>query len=46
MITVEEAFRKFKSRLELNDREQRNASARHKEVEARFLGPHVRKSHE
>ena len=32
MLTVDEAFRKFKSRLELNEREQKNASARHKEV--------------
>lgn len=32
MITIEEAFRKFKSRLELNDKEQKNASARQKEV--------------
>lgn len=32
MITLNEAFRKFRSRLELNDREQDNASARHKEV--------------
>ena len=32
MITFDEAFRKFKSRLELNDREQKNASARHTEV--------------
>jgi hypothetical protein len=32
MLTVDEAFRKFKSRLELNDREQKNASARHTEV--------------
>ena len=32
MLTVNEAFRKFKSRLELNQREQRNASARHTEV--------------
>ena len=32
MLTVNEAFRKFKSRLELNEREQRNASARHTEV--------------
>jgi predicted nucleotidyltransferase len=32
MLTVDEAFRKFKSRLELNDREQKNASARQKEV--------------
>lgn len=32
MLTVEEAFRKFKSRLELNDREQANARARHTEV--------------
>lgn len=32
MITIEEAFRKFKSRLELNDKEQQNASARQKEV--------------
>jgi Second Messenger Oligonucleotide or Dinucleotide Synthetase domain len=32
MLTIDEAFRKFKSRLELNDREQKNASARHTEV--------------
>ena len=32
MLTVDEAFRKFKSRLELNDREQQNASARQNEV--------------
>lgn len=32
MLTVDEAFRKFKSRLELNDREQQNASKRHIEV--------------
>lgn len=32
MLTIDEAFRKFKSRLELNDREQQNASARQKEV--------------
>ena len=32
MLTVDEAFRKFKSRLELNDREQANASARQTEV--------------
>lgn len=32
MLTVDDAFRKFKSRLELNDREQQNASARHTEV--------------
>lgn len=32
MLSVEEAFRKFKSRLELNDKEQANASARQKEV--------------
>ncbi len=32
MLSIEEAFRKFKSRLELNDREQRNASDRQKEV--------------
>jgi predicted nucleotidyltransferase len=32
MITLDEAFRKFKSRLELNDREQKNASSRHNEV--------------
>ena len=29
MLTVNEAFRKFKSRLELNQKEQRNASSRH-----------------
>lgn len=32
MLTVDEAFRKFKSRLELNEREQQNAAARHSEV--------------
>ena len=32
MLSVNEAFRKFKSRLELNEKEQRNASARHTEV--------------
>lgn len=32
MLTLEEAFRKFKSRLELNDKEQKNASARQQEV--------------
>lgn len=32
MLTIDEAFRKFKSRLELNDREQQNASKRHTEV--------------
>jgi predicted nucleotidyltransferase len=32
MLTVDEAFSKFKHRLELNDREQKNASARHTEV--------------
>lgn len=34
MLTLDEAFRKFKSRLELNDREQNNASARQNEVRA------------
>lgn len=32
MLTTDEAFRKFKSRLELNDREQDNASKRQNEV--------------
>lgn len=32
MLTVDEAFRKFKSRLELNDKEQQNASMRQNEV--------------
>lgn len=32
MLNIEEAFRKFKRRLELNDREQRNATDRHTEV--------------
>ncbi len=32
MITIDEAFRKFKSRLELNDKEQKNASDRQNEV--------------
>lgn len=31
-LTVEEAFRKFKTRLELNDKEQANASKRQQEV--------------
>ena len=32
MLSIDEAFRKFKSRLELNDKEQTNASARQNEV--------------
>lgn len=36
MISIDEAFRKFKSRLELNEREQNNASARQKEVRGYF----------
>jgi hypothetical protein len=32
MLTLDEAFRKFRSRLELNDREQKNASSRHREM--------------
>lgn len=32
MISVDEAFRKFKSRLELKDKEQKNATERHTEV--------------
>ena len=32
MLTIEEAFRKFRSRLELNEREQKNASRRHTEI--------------
>ena len=32
MRTLEEAFNKFKSRLELNDKERKNASDRHTEV--------------
>lgn len=32
MLTIDEAFRKFKGRLELNDREQQNAVKRHTEV--------------
>lgn len=32
MLSIDEAFRKFKSRLELNDKEQQNASSRHNEV--------------
>lgn len=32
MLTIEEAFRKFKSKLELNAREQKNASDRQTEV--------------
>jgi len=32
VITLDDAFRKFKGRLELNDREQKNATQRHIEV--------------
>lgn len=32
MLSIDEAFRKFKSRLELNDKEQKNASKRHNEI--------------
>jgi len=32
MLTIDEAFRKFKSRLELNDKEQKNATQRQTEV--------------
>ena len=32
MLSIDEAFRKFKSRLELNDKERKNASKRHNEV--------------
>ena len=32
MLSIDDAFRKFKHRLELNDREQKNASDRHAEV--------------
>lgn len=32
MITIDEAFKKFKSRLELNDREQKDAIKKHTEV--------------
>lgn len=32
MLAIDDAFRKFKSRLELNEREQKNASARQTEV--------------
>lgn len=32
MLSVEEAFRKFRSRLELNEREEKNASKRHNEI--------------
>src|SRR5437867_5668650 len=38
MLTTDEAFRKFKRRLELNDKEQANASARHKEIRERVRG--------
>jgi hypothetical protein len=34
MLTITEAFRKFKSRLELNDKEQSDASRRQKEIRA------------
>lgn len=32
MLTIDEAFRKFKSRLELTDREQADASKRQREI--------------
>jgi hypothetical protein len=32
MLSVEEAFKKFRSRLELNDQEQKNVSKRHNEM--------------
>lgn len=38
MLTIDEAFRKFKSRLELNDREQKNAIERHTEVREHIRG--------
>lgn len=38
MLTVNEAFRKFKSRLELNAREQQNATTRHNEVREHIRG--------
>ena len=38
MLTIDEAFRKFKSRLELNEREQKNASARHQEIREHLRG--------
>lgn len=38
MLTLDEAFRKFKSRLELNTREQDNASARQTEVRELMTG--------
>lgn len=34
MLTIEEAFTKFRSRLELNNREQANASSRQREIRA------------
>lgn len=36
MITIQDAFKKFRSRLELNDREQADASRRQKEIRARM----------
>lgn len=38
MLTLDEAFRKFRSRLELNDREQDNASSRHQEMREHLRG--------
>jgi len=38
MLTIDEAFRKFKSRLELNDKEQKNATQRHTEVREHIRG--------
>jgi len=38
MLTIDEAFRKFKSRLELNDKEQKNATERQTEVREHIRG--------
>lgn len=39
MLTIDQAFRKFKNRLELNDKEQANASKRQQEVRS-YLDTH------
>lgn len=38
MLTIDEAFRKFKSRLELNSKEQANATKRHEDVRSVICG--------
>ncbi len=47
MISTQEAFKKFRSRLELNQREQQDASRRQQRIRAvmdeAFAGIHVKR---